>query len=73
LGVDVEPFFVVVVGGGALGVGGCVVGVPFVDRVAGRVEIEDFVGVGEDGGVDKAAADRFVVAGWRIKDDEFFW
>lgn len=54
-----------------LGIGGGAVGVPFVDRVAGRVEIEDFVGVGEDGGVDKAAANGFVVAGRRIDEDEF--
>ena len=72
-GVDVEPFSVVVVGGGVLGMGGCAVGVPLVDRVAGRVEMEDFVGVGEDGGVDEAVADDFVVAGRRIDEEVFCW
>lgn len=53
--------------------GGCAVGVPFVDRVAGRMEMEDFVGIGEDGGVDEAFADNFVVTGQGIDEKEFAW
>lgn len=55
------------------GIGGCAVGVPFMDRVAGRVEMEDFVGIGEDGGVDEAVADNFIVTGRRIDEEELSW
>jgi len=56
-----------------LGEGGCTISVPFVDWVARRVEVEDFIGVGKDGGVDNAVADGFIIAGWRIGEDEFSW
>lgn len=52
--------------------GGYAVGVPFVDRVAGRVKMEDFVRVGEDGAVDEAVADDLVVTGWGIDDEKSF-